>query len=87
VRRLLLGEIVWDSTKPDGSPRKLLDISRMKAMGWSPRIALDAGLRAPTRTFFHAFSLEKRDVTTRGLVKRDGILTPTAVQATWSSLE
>jgi len=38
------GEIVFDATKPDGTPRKLLDISRVKAMGWSPRITLREGI-------------------------------------------
>jgi len=39
------GAIEWDPGKPDGTPRKLLDISRMKALGWSPRITLEEGLR------------------------------------------
>jgi len=39
------GDIVWDSTKPDGTPRKLLDINRISALGWQPRIALRDGLR------------------------------------------
>ena len=38
------GEIAWDSSKPDGTPRKLLDASRMRAMGWSPRTSLEVGL-------------------------------------------
>jgi len=45
------GDIQWDSSKPDGTPRKLLDISRMKAMGWSPRISLDDGLRSTYKDF------------------------------------
>jgi GDP-L-fucose synthase len=49
------GDIKWDSTKPDGSPRKLLDISRMKAMDWSPRIALDDGLRGAYQDFLSRF--------------------------------
>jgi GDP-L-fucose synthase len=40
------GEILWDITKPDGTPRKLLDISRLKALGWSPRVDLEAGMKA-----------------------------------------
>jgi GDP-L-fucose synthase len=39
------GEIRFDPTKPDGTPRKLLDISRIKALGWTPRITLDDGLK------------------------------------------
>ena len=38
------GEIIWDSSKPDGSPRKLMDISKLKSLGWQPQIALTEGL-------------------------------------------
>ena len=38
------GEVVSDPTKPDGTPRKLLDISRLRALGWSPRIGLREGV-------------------------------------------
>lgn len=40
------GRIVLDPTKPDGTPRKLLDVSRMTALGWRPRIALRDGIAA-----------------------------------------
>ncbi len=40
------GEIVYDTSKPDGTPRKLLDINRLQDMGWSPKISLDAGIEA-----------------------------------------
>ena len=39
------GEIVMDSSKPDGTPRKLTDISRLKAMSWEPKIDLEEGLK------------------------------------------
>src|SRR5437588_9779260 len=39
------GSIVYDETKPDGTPRKLLDISRLKSQGWAPRIPLEEGIR------------------------------------------
>lgn len=39
------GAIVFDSSKPDGTPRKLLDISRIRSFGWSPRIALREGVQ------------------------------------------
>ena len=38
------GKIQWDSSKPDGTPRKVLDVSRMKALGWKPTITLDEGI-------------------------------------------
>lgn len=39
------GDVVWDLSKPDGTPRKLLDIGRIRALGWSPRISLEEGVR------------------------------------------
>ena len=38
------GKIEWDSSKPDGTPRKVLDVSRIKALGWKPTITLEEGL-------------------------------------------
>jgi GDP-L-fucose synthase len=38
------GEIEWDSNKPDGTPRKVLDVTRIKAMGWKPTITLEDGI-------------------------------------------
>jgi GDP-L-fucose synthase len=38
------GHIEWDASKPDGTPRKVLDVSRMKALGWKPTITLDEGI-------------------------------------------
>ncbi len=45
------GEISWDSGKPDGTPRKLLDVSRMTALGWKPKIDLEEGIRATYEWF------------------------------------
>jgi GDP-L-fucose synthase len=39
------GELQFDTTKPDGTPRKLLDVSRMRALGWEPRVNLEQGIR------------------------------------------
>jgi len=39
------GEIVWDDSKPDGTPRKLMDVSRIKALGWAPTVSLEDGVR------------------------------------------
>jgi GDP-L-fucose synthase len=45
------GEIVWDTTQPDGTPRKLMDVSRMKAFGWAPRIGLPEGIASAYEWF------------------------------------
>ena len=39
------GEIVWDTTQPDGNPRRLLDVSKMSNMGWKTRMPFDTGVR------------------------------------------
>ena len=44
------GEIIWDTSKPDGTPKKQLNISRIKKLGWSPKISLKEGLK---RTISH----------------------------------
>ncbi len=40
------GEIRWDSSKPDGTPRKLLDVSKLKSYGWKPKISLEQGIKS-----------------------------------------
>ena len=47
------GELGWDATKPDGTPRKLLDITKLSALGWKPAIALRQGI-AQTYEWFRA---------------------------------
>jgi len=45
------GEIVWDSTKPDGTPRKLLDVSRLEKAGWKYKMELKVGIREAYKWF------------------------------------
>lgn len=45
------GQIVWDRSKPDGTPRKLLDSSRVFALGWKPQIDLETGIRLAYEDF------------------------------------
>ena len=47
------GELAWDTTKPDGTPRKLLDINKLRALGWKPTITLHDGV-AQTYQWFRA---------------------------------
>lgn len=39
------GSIIWDSTKPDGTPRKLMDVSKINQMGWKAKIGLEEGIK------------------------------------------
>ncbi len=45
------GRIVWDASKPDGTPRKLLEVSRLAKLGWSARIGIRDGMAATYRNF------------------------------------
>jgi GDP-L-fucose synthase len=45
------GEIRWDNTKPDGTPQKLLDVSRLHSMGWKHKTSLKDGLRLTYQAF------------------------------------
>jgi GDP-L-fucose synthase len=47
------GELAWDTTKPDGTPRRLLDVTKLRALGWKPAIALRDGI-ARTYEWFRA---------------------------------
>jgi GDP-L-fucose synthase len=48
------GRLVFDASKPDGAPRKLLDVSRLRAVGWQASIDLEPGLRDAYRWFLQA---------------------------------
>lgn len=50
------GSITWDKSKPDGTPRKLLDSTKMRMLGWNPRVDLDEGLK---KTYADFLNLEK----------------------------
>lgn len=40
------GEVLWDSTKPDGTPRKFLDSERLRSLGWAPKVDLSQGIKS-----------------------------------------
>jgi GDP-L-fucose synthase len=50
------GNIVWDTSKPDGTPRKLMDSSRLLALGWKPQVNLEQGIRLAYEDFLKRFS-------------------------------
>jgi nucleoside-diphosphate-sugar epimerase len=45
------GRVEFDTSKPDGTPRKLLDVTRLRGLGWQPSVSLDEGLRTTYRWF------------------------------------
>lgn len=51
------GEIRWDTSKPDGTPRKLMEVSRMKALGWEATTPLQEGLRIAYQAFLEHLAL------------------------------
>jgi GDP-L-fucose synthase len=55
IRRVVgfTGSLRFDSSKPDGTPRKLLDTTRLTALGWSPKIGLEAGIRSTYEWFLN----------------------------------
>jgi GDP-L-fucose synthase len=56
------GQLAWDSSKTDGTPRKVLDVSKAKALGWAPQISLRDGI-ASTIAWY-------KDATAKGEVRR-----------------
>jgi GDP-L-fucose synthase len=53
------GEIIWDASKPDGTPRKLMDVSKMNALGWDAQIGLEDGIKATYNWFMENGGLVK----------------------------
>ena len=48
------GKLAFDTSKPDGTPRKLLDVTRLKSLGWQPSISLEQGLRSTYEWFLES---------------------------------
>lgn len=49
------GKLVFDTTKPDGTPRKLMDTSKINSFGWHPSITLDAGIKQTVLEVYNQF--------------------------------
>lgn len=56
------GEIAWDSSKPDGTPRKVLDVTKVKSLGWSPKISLRDGIASTIEWY--------KEATAKGVSRR-----------------
>jgi GDP-L-fucose synthase len=56
------GEVRWDSTKPNGTPRKLLDISKLKDLGWEPKIDLVKGITSTYEWFVSKFEAKSNEL-------------------------
>ena len=54
------GDLVWDTSKPDGTPRKLMDSSRLLALGWKPQVDLETGMRLAYEDFLRRPKVEGR---------------------------
>jgi len=54
------GRIVFDTSKPDGTPRKLLDVNRLKALGWAPKVALADGIAQTWRWYVDNLAVSLR---------------------------
>ena len=50
------GEVIWDKTKPDGTPRKLMDVSRINSLGWKAQVELEEGLKIAYKDFLERYS-------------------------------
>jgi GDP-L-fucose synthase len=46
-----MGRIIWETSKPDGTPRKLLDVSKMNNQGWEAKIPLEDGISSTYEWF------------------------------------
>ena len=53
------GDIIWDATKPDGTPRKLMDVSKMHALGWKHQVNLEEGIRKTYQWFLENMNVFK----------------------------
>lgn len=53
------GQLKWDSSKPDGTPRKLLDVSKLRSLGWESRVSLQEGLRLAYADFLQSTCTSK----------------------------
>jgi len=58
------GEIIWDSTKPDGTPRKLMDVTKMHELGWEHQVELEEGIKQTYKWFLDNIENVKKIILT-----------------------
>jgi GDP-L-fucose synthase len=56
------GEISWDPSRPDGAPRKLLNIEKLRALGWSPKIGLEDGISRTVKWYRDQLENDARSI-------------------------
>ncbi len=64
------GHISFDPGRPDGTPRKLLDSSRLRSLGWAPKVSLQEGVQRTVRNYLAAQSADHADLAYRGFAER-----------------
>ncbi len=69
------GHIRFDRSRPDGTPRKLLDSTRLRSLGWAPTVDLQEGVQRTVRHFLAAQSADIADLAYRGVVDRPRLRT------------
>ncbi|MEY3720111.1 MAG: hypothetical protein RL618_630, partial [Pseudomonadota bacterium] len=67
------GELRFDNSKPDGTPRKLLDSSKLRALGWMPLVGLREGILRTYRHFLSANAAAHAEQAYRGLAEPPGL--------------
>ena len=71
------GEISFDPSRPDGTPRKLLDVSRLAKLGWRARTSLEDGIRLAYQAYLSESSRQRNNLPSYGRgLKRDAISEP-----------
>jgi len=64
------GHIAFDTSRPDGTPRKLLDSSKIRHLGWQPSISLQEGIERTVQHYLAAHAISPMDLASRGYVER-----------------
>ena len=67
-------ELVWDTSKPDGAPRKLLDVSKLRRLGWSASVELEEGIRSTYEWFLRASAQQPSGTKETGTVTEPSVL-------------